>query len=188
MIELKDDDSTRQHAFVEVDRKDGNGNIQTWKYYSNKAVGEIGVDDRLKEQIKPFVYVDRGNGLVKFTPTHPHGKWHTETAINEIINQDNNKYGPHEKMRLFSKNSPCVGMCLQDMMQFQNKELKIAFDDFYNNFDKKSDQRISEESDFRKKINNQLKLDNNKVQFYQFGGKVCHVSILIFLNVVEIWF
>ena len=122
LTELDGADSTRQHAFVEVDRKDGNGNIQTWKYYSNKAVGiREGLDNDGNPKIKPSVYVDRGDGkgLVKFTPTHPHGKWHTETAIGELINRDNNIHGPHEKMRLFSKNSPCVGMCLQNMMQFQ---------------------------------------------------------------------
>ena len=175
ILELKSANPSRQHAFVEVDRIDGNGNKQTWKYYSNIAVGTVdGVKTNGQPKIKPFVYVDRGdgNGLVKFIPTHPHGAWHTETAIGEIINQDNNNYGrPHEKMRLFSKNSPCVGMCLQGMMQFRNAELKIAFDDFYDKYDKKSKKRITEESDFRKKINNQLSLDNNKVQFYQFGGK-----------------
>ena len=123
--------------------------------------------------IAPNVYVDRGdgNGLVKYEPKDRNGKWHTETAIGEIINQDNNRYGLHENMRLFSKNSPCVGMCLQGIVQFRNAELKIAFDDFYDKYDKKSKKRITEESDFRKKINNQLSLDNNKVQFYQFGGK-----------------
>ena len=170
-------DPNNQHAYVEVERIDDNGNKQIWKYYSNKAVGSpdfTKMDNKGKPSIAPFVYVDRGdgNGLVKYEPKDRNGKWHTETAIGEIINQDNNNYGrPHEKMRLFSKNSPCVGMCLQGMMQFSNAELKIAFDDFYDKYDKKSKKRITEESDFRKKINNQLSLDNNKVQFYQFGGK-----------------
>ena len=175
MTELNGADSSRQHAFVEVDRKDTNGNIQTWKYYSNKAVGiRDGWDDDGNPKIKPSVYVDRGdgNGLVKSPPpTNSRGAWHTETAIGEIINEDNRIHGQHEKMRLFSKNSPCVGMCLQGMMQFQDKELKIAFDDFYDKYDKNTKQRVTEESDFRKRINNQLNLENNKVQFYKFGGK-----------------
>ena len=183
--ELNSADPERQHAFVEVDRIDDDGQKQTWKYYSNKAVGiPDGWDDNGKPKIKPFVYVDRGDGrgLVKFIASDKRGKWHTETAIGEIINQDSKRYGrQHQKMRLFSKNSPCVGMCLQSMMQFQNAELKIAFDNFYDKYDRNTGQRSSEEIEFRNKINNQLKLDNNRVQFYKFGGKIDYAYIFIWL-------
>ena len=170
-------DPNNQHAYVEVERIDDNGNKQIWKYYSNKAVGSpdfTKMDNKGKPSIAPFVYVDRGdgNGLVKYEPTHPHRKWHTETAIGEIINQDNNQYGQH-KIRLFSKNSPCVGMCLPAILDFSmNAELKIAFDQFYQRKDKnKPKVTIDEESAFRERINQQLNLENNKVQFYQFAGK-----------------
>ena len=75
---------------------DENGNILTHKYYSNKGIGtevpQADLDNKgnPKIKIKPFVYVDKGNGkgLVKFIPENQHGSWHTETAIAEAIKQE----------------------------------------------------------------------------------------------------
>ena len=157
---------------------DENGNILTHKYYSNKGIGtevpQADLDNKgnPKIKIKPFVYVDKGNGkgLVKFIPENQHGSWHTETAIAEAINQ---KEKPIKKIRVFSKNSPCVGMCLHKMMSgFDNAEVKIAFDKFYDKLYPEYKETISEKDDYLRIINRQLEQTDNKVQFYQFHGKI----------------
>ena len=166
--------SNRQHAYVEVEVKTNNGEVQTWKYYANKGVGD---DMGGGQGVKPFVYVDRadGKGLVKMIPTDPHGSWHTESAIGEIMNKDfeNRDDLQRQKMRLYTKMSPCIGMCLDRMLKgtaFTGSELKIAFDDFYSPEDGGTGNRVSEENKFRTKINDQLSKQNNYMQFYKFGG------------------
>ena len=70
--------------------------------------------------------------------------------------------------------SPCIGMCLDRMLKgtaFTGSELKIAFDDFYSPEDGGTGNRVSEETKFRTKINDQLGKQNNYMQFYKFGGE-----------------
>ena len=180
--------SNRQHAYVEVEVKTNNGEVQTWKYYANKGVGN---DMGGGQGVKPFVYVDRadGKGLVKMIPTDPHGSWHTESAIGEIMNKDfENRDYLHrdnlerQKMRLYTKMSPCIGMCLDRMLKgtaFTGSELKIAFDDFYSPEDGGTGNRVSEENKFRTKINDQLSKPNNYMQFYRFGGVFHSIPICV---------